>query len=275
MLASNCLAAGEGWMSSYKAANAAAESSGQPLLIHFHAWYCGPCQMMDRQVFSRGDVQEQLSDGLVSVEIDTTRQPDLAQQFGATSVPRDVVVFPNGTVETLNIGAMSHSSYIQMLRRVVDRWQAMAPSSDAEEPETDVPGLPPELVDVDEPETPVGLEGYCPVRLHADRVWLKGDPELTESYRGIVYHFSGQEERSEFLKNPSRFAPQNLGCDPVILLSRQQAVTGKIRFGAFFEDRLYLFESLQSKTTFKSDPRRYSRIQHAIKPADLNGQRFH
>jgi YHS domain-containing protein len=270
---------GDGWRESYEAAVEAAEATGQPLLIHFHAWYCGPCKVMESQVFSRADVQRQLTDGLVSVEVDTTRRPAVAKRYGANSIPRDVVVFPDGTIETLHVGAMSHSAYMSMLRTVASRGKQMRPAEGADliagSGSNSTGDAGSRVAGSGDGATPVGLEGYCPVRLHKGRVWQKGDASVKESYRGMVYHFSGEQERAEFLKSPADFAPQNLGCDPVVLLSTQQAVTGKIKFGAFFEDRLYLFESAENKAEFKSDPRRYSRIQHAVKPADLAGQRYH
>ena len=91
--AAPCLAQHGGWKADYAEASTAAEKDGLPVLLHFHAWYCGPCQRMDRDVFPHADVQHALSTGLASVEIDVTKEPDLAARFDASTVPRDVVVF--------------------------------------------------------------------------------------------------------------------------------------------------------------------------------------
>lgn len=46
-----------GWYADYAEAERVAREEGRPLLLHFHAWYCGPCKQMDAQVFSQPDVQ--------------------------------------------------------------------------------------------------------------------------------------------------------------------------------------------------------------------------
>ena len=42
-----------------------------------------------------------------------------------------------------------------------------------------------------------------------------------------------------------------------------------MKFGAFYEGELYLFESADSRTKFRKDPARYARLQHALKPEDV------
>ena len=56
-----------------------------------------------------------------------------------------------------------------------------------------------------------------------------------------------------------------LGCDPVILWESDKAVAGDIRFGAFFDDELFLFKSDERRRQFKASPEKYMRLQHALK----------
>ncbi|MCA9059314.1 MAG: hypothetical protein KDA85_12480, partial [Planctomycetaceae bacterium] len=102
----------------------------------------------------------------------------------------------------------------------------------------------------------------------------QGNSELRETYRGIEYHFAGRAEREEFLKDPAQFAPQNLGCDPVLLSKTLRAVNGSIRFGAFFDNRLYLFVSDSSKAEFKKNPLQFTRIRSAVRVEQLEGSSF-
>ena len=248
--------ASEGWYETYEAARAAAEQQQLPLLIHFHASYCGPCREMSRQVFSKREVQQQLSEGLAAVEVDVARDPALAAQYGASTIPRDVVVYRDGTTETLNVGFKSTLAYMSLLRGVA--------AKGAKSPE-------PRIV---RNARIIGLDGFCPVRLLRDREWVSGHENLTTTYRGITYFFSTEEMQKQFLKAPSDYAPQNLGCDPIVLLTDDRAVTGKIRFGAFFDDRLYLFSSEDNRASFKKSPLKYTRIRHAVRVDDLVGQRF-
>ena len=248
--------ASDGWYDTYQTARDAAETHDLPLLIHFHASYCGPCRQMSSQVFSNREVQQQLRSGLAAVEIDVSQDPALAAQFGASTIPRDVVVYRDGTTETLNVGFKSVLAYMSLLRGVSARGAKSAVPQIARNPKI------------------IGLEGFCPVRLSKDREWVSGHEDLTTTYRGVTYFFSTKETQKLFLKAPSDYAPQNLGCDPIVLLTDDRAVAGKIRFGAFFDDRLYLFSSEDNRVRFKQSPLKYTRIRHAIKVDELAGQRY-
>lgn len=264
--------AGEGWYHSYDEARSASEREGVPLLIHFHASYCGPCRQMSSQVFSQPEVQHQLRKGIASVEIDVQHRQDLVQQFGVSSVPADVVVFPGGRSEVVNSGFKSTFAYLDLLRSVAARGASKS-SVKPSEPVVKIPekkantaGKPAQLL--------TGLEGFCPVKLMKDREWILGKENLTESYRGITYNFTDEEARGEFRRNPAKYTPQNLGCDPVTLYADQQAIPGEIKYGAFFDNQLFLFESFENRKAFKDNPLKYGRIRHALKVDDLTTRRI-
>ena len=257
-LSPSILVAGEGWYSTFDEAQEAASSQGVPLLIHFHASWCGPCRQMENQVLNRPEVQKQLRTGLAAVEIDVSQHPDLAQQFGATTVPRDVVVIPGQSHQTLNVGFKSVAAYTSLLQQISRPVETKNGNTTKTVNKTKI----------------IGLEGFCPVSLLGERQWISGREDLSETYRGITYYLSSKEALSEFRQDPRKFSPQNLGCDPVVLYQDQQAVTGKIKFGAFFDHQLYLFDTVENRTAFKASPLKYTRIQHAVKIDELAGQRF-
>ena len=269
-----------GWYANFDEASRVALETQQPLLIHFKSPYCGPCLQMDRQVLHDPNVTRILNDGIVCVVVDISRREDLAARFGVETIPRDVAVMADGQVRTLNIGKLSVFQYTDLLRGLskdgaafrneLARQQAIAQAEitdaiDAAEAYEQDPVVLPQLI---------GLEGYCPVQLHATREWVAGDSGIAEQYRGIQYYFSSEEARAAFVSNPSRYAPQNLGCDPVVLLSAQKAVTGSIRFGAFFDNQLYLFSSLENKNEFKKSPLRFTQIRQAVRADQIVGTRF-
>ena len=294
--ASTCQAQVHGWHAAFEQARTAAETGAQPVLIHFHAWYCGPCQRMDREVFADLQVQQALTNGMASVKIDVTHEPELASRCGATSVPRDVVMFPDGTIETLNVGYMKKPQYLDLLRDISERGKRMSvpkPTDPASEStivsngsakpadntkvgaaQDSASGL---LSDASEPSIDpplIGLEGFCPVLLHDKREWTVGQEKITSDYRGVRYLFSSEANRDVFLKNPSLYAPQDLGCDAVVLTDTQRAVTGSIRFGAFFDERLYLFQSPENRAEFKQNPLKYVRIRSALRVDQVEGSKF-
>ena len=278
-----------GFRSDFEEAEREGRESGLPILIHFQAWYCGPCRQMDSQVFAFSDVQEALQTGMISVQLDVTRAPEIASRFDATTVPRDVVLYPDGRSETLNVGFMPRASYLNLLGRIRASAQPVrrsspperkdlanhetAPSAKSDRESEVAAEQKPSGVTASRSDLP-GLDGYCPVKLSKTREWIAGREELQEEYRGIFYRFSSEEARAEFVKDPGHYAPQNLGCDPVILLSSQKAISGRIEYGAFFDDRLYLFSSPGSKSEFKKNPLRFTRIQHAVRVDEIQNSRI-
>lgn len=265
VLAGPSLSADEGWYSSYEEAKAQAEQSGVPLLLHFYAPWCGPCRQMKQQVFSQPAVRTELRRGIAAAEIDITKRQDLVAEYAVGTIPRDVIVYPGKAPETVAVGFKSSTAYLALLRKAaavtaIPKSQQIA--STAGDTETENQRL-------------IGLEGFCPVRLIRDREWVTGDESVSETYRGITYYFSSEKERETFRKDSHRYTPQNLGCDPIVLYKDQKAITGKIKYGAFFDSRLFLFQSAGHRQQFKDNPLRYARIRHAVRADDLIGQRYH
>lgn len=273
-----------GWYPTFDDARAAAEQSSLPVLIHFHAWYCSPCKQMDREVFSNPDVQSALRDGVAAVNVDATKETELASQYGVTGVPCDVVIYPDGKSEMLGSGKVPRATYLAMLAQISARGREIAANgingstntagtaagtqTGATVTSTETAAKP--AAD----DTLIGLDGFCPVKLHNRREWVAGDAAITTEYRGIRYRFAGIAERDAFLKNPSEYAPQDLGCDPVLLTDSQRAVAGSIRYGAFFDNRLYLFVTATNRDMFKQSPLKFSRIRSALKADDIEGSSF-
>jgi YHS domain-containing protein/thiol-disulfide isomerase/thioredoxin len=260
--------AGEGWYSSYDEARQVSQRDGVPLLVHFHASYCGPCRQMNSVVFSQPDIQRQLRDGIAAVEIDIDHRRDLTEQFGVQTVPCDFIVMPGQAPQMLNAGFKSAPAYRDLLQGVAARGAQIVKVAP---PKITAP----EVVDEKPVTQPlVGLDGFCPVELMKNRKWISGTDKFTEAYRGIVYRFSSEEARGEFGREPRKFSPQNLGCDPVTLFADQQAIAGQIKYGAFFDNQLFLFESQENRSTFKENPLKYGRIRHALKVDDLTSRRI-
>lgn len=259
--------AGPGWYGSYDEAQQVSQREGVPLLVHFHASYCGPCRQMNSVVFSRADIQHQLRDGIAAVEIDIDHRRDLTEQFGVQTVPCDFVVMPGQAPEMLNAGFKSAAAYRDLLRNVAARGAKISrPTIETSRVVDNTPQEPPKPV--------LGLEGFCPVELIKNRKWIAGQGELTAEDRGIVYRFSSETARDEFRSDPRKFTPQNLGCDPVTLYVDQQAISGQIQYGAFFDNQLFLFESPENRTAFKENPLKFGRIRHALKVDDMKSRRI-
>ncbi len=280
VLSNGTALAGHSWLESFEEAEQAAAQQQVPLLIHFYASWCGPCRQMEQRVFSSPTVQYALQEGLTAVKVNISERPDLKDRFGADTIPRDMVVYPDGSVATLSVGMVPRTSYLLILRDTAARGRLIA-MTQMEESDLIPTGRQPRAVKLISPmpggsadEEIIGLSGYCPVMLTGHRRWVKGDITRAERYRGVLYYFSGDSQRVQFLRNPDWYAPRNLGCDPVVLFRQQRAVAGRIKYGVFFDGKLYLFRTAESRREFKLRPLRYTRIQHAVRPSELTGQTF-
>ena len=80
------------WQSDIAAARTLARQSNKPILLYFTASWCGPCQMMRRQVWTDARVAAAAA-AYVPVRIDVDQNPRVAIEYGATeSVPVLMVV---------------------------------------------------------------------------------------------------------------------------------------------------------------------------------------
>ncbi|MBL8992464.1 MAG: hypothetical protein JNM63_03935, partial [Spirochaetia bacterium] len=116
----------------------------------------------------------------------------------------------------------------------------------------------------EEKPDPIGLEGFSPVALTKDRMWVAGKPEFAWNHQGIEYRMSTAEEFETFKESPARYAPQYLGCDPMILAATERTVVGNIKYGAFFRGALYLFYTEENRGHFLKEPQKYSELSLSI-----------
>lgn len=79
--------------------------SAQPVLVDFHATWCGPCKMMapELQKFAQKNTGK-----LRVIKIDIDKNPAAAQQFNIQGVPT-LILFKEGKVLWRQSGAMSSS----------------------------------------------------------------------------------------------------------------------------------------------------------------------
>ena len=105
---------------------------------------------------------------------------------------------------------------------------------------------------------PVGLEGYCPVTLVDKGTWVEGRAQWGVRHRGRTYLFAGDQAQKVFLSDPDRYAPALSGDDPVLAIDSGKAVPGQRRYGVTYQSRMYLFSSPESRSTFATNPQRFT-----------------
>ena len=261
------------FQSDFKSALREAEEKKLPLLLHFYADWCIPCQRMEREVFTNAAVRDQLGGHFVAVKVDSDHNQDLVRNYGVEKLPSDVIVDSfTGRVIALHSGPQDRSGYSAFASQAEARFykihanelamQKQGRTGGAEKPVSAVKTVEPDLGD---PKPVIGLDGFSPVALYKFRKWTRGSSEFACDYKDVTYYCASSDELVEFRKNPEAIAPKLLGCDPVILWESDKAVAGNIRFGAYFENELFLFKTEERRAQFKANPEKYIRLQHALK----------
>lgn len=269
------------WRHNFAEAQAEARQLGRPLVLHFHAAWCGPCRQMDSDVLNTQDVKRALCDRVIGVKIDLDQHPDIAEKYGVDSIPADVVISPSGRVLSKTVGFLPRATYLANLATAEQKTaeEVMLARKAAEEKKAaeeralalkSKPAAPPVTeITPEKLVTPqksskliVGLDGYCPVTLWRTREWSKGKTTFGADFQGVRFYFASLADRDDFIAEPTRYAPQLLGCDPVALWETERAIAGTAKYAAFFDGELYLFNAVANRDRFKQSPPQFTKTRH-------------
>ena len=108
----------ESWHPDFESAEAEARQLGRPMLVHFHAKWCGPCQEMEHTVLRDPVLLKQLRTGFVAVKVDSDERPDLRKRFQVERLPTDIFLDPRGYVLKRTSGIHDRDSYLGMVASV-------------------------------------------------------------------------------------------------------------------------------------------------------------
>ena len=100
LFAANSASAAEAvsWRQNLDAARIEATQSHKLLLIHFYTHSCGPCRILDQDVFSQPHVSAGMEVNYVPVKVDADVSPAIASALRIDRVPTDVIMTPEGNV---------------------------------------------------------------------------------------------------------------------------------------------------------------------------------
>ncbi|MEJ7594475.1 MAG: thioredoxin domain-containing protein [Planctomycetaceae bacterium] len=270
------------WHADFQKAESLSKEHRLPLVIHFHALWCGPCQAMESEVLNTAEVQAALGSGIIGVKVNSDDRPDLVSRFGVTSLPTDVIVSPDGRLLSMHVGSPGRNAYIARLAQFRvpagsrNRTASEVVALEKAAPMQNAAGLDvlagtdalaaSEKVTVTamrkvvrrESATSIGLNGYSPVSLTETEEWKTGDAQFSHEFQGVFYQLCSAEELQRFIASPEKFVPAVYGYDPVSLVNDQVFQAGHLELGVTYESKVYFFFSKNTRDEFLSNPEKFS-----------------
>ena len=116
----------EGWEENFDRASAAARETGRPLLLFFHASWCGACHTFKRDVLVDAAVTSQLQADFIPTTIDATARGGAGEsmmiQFGVKAIPTVIAMAPGGQTLDSFSGGMRREDFQRWLTACLARW---------------------------------------------------------------------------------------------------------------------------------------------------------
>lgn len=98
------------------------------------------------------------------------------------------------------------------------------------------------------------MDGFDAVNFLEQGQPVPGRGDIATMWKGQVWHFATEENRSRFEADPRSFAPAFGGLCPVAL-SKGRRVQGDPRHFVVIDNRLYLVGSAKAEQELRRDPR--------------------
>ena len=115
------------WRRDLDAAKIEAIQSHKLLLLHFWTKSCGPCRVLDQQVFNQPQVGDAIERNYVPVKVDADASPALASQFRIDRVPTDVILTGEGRPVAALTCPNTPDAYLAQLQNVAQHVRQAAP----------------------------------------------------------------------------------------------------------------------------------------------------
>ncbi|MBD14427.1 MAG: hypothetical protein CMJ72_04575 [Planctomycetaceae bacterium] len=105
------------WRNNVDAAKVEAGQTGRFVLLHFWTPSCGPCKVLERDVFSQPQLGAFLEKDFVPVKVNADLSPALANAYRIDQVPTDILLSPQGTpIARLNCPNTSEAYTAQLTK---------------------------------------------------------------------------------------------------------------------------------------------------------------
>lgn len=107
------------WFYDLDEAKLIATRTHKKIFIDFMASWCGPCKMMDKEVFTTDEFKA-LGKNLVFCKVDIDLNPALADQYGVNAIPNMFVIRPDGSVVGSILGFTPTEEFIPKVKSMAE-----------------------------------------------------------------------------------------------------------------------------------------------------------
>ena len=120
---------------SWQAVKNRAKKDNKLIFVDAYTTWCGPCKIMDKNVFSNQKVGAFYNDHFISFKIDTEKGagPDFAKEQHISSYPTYLFMDGDGKLLLRKTGAMPAEAFLQIGQKVLDLDKAVATMASAYE----------------------------------------------------------------------------------------------------------------------------------------------
>ncbi len=117
------------WRTDFQAARAEAQQKGKLLLVHFWTETCGPCKLLEKRVFEQPQVAVAVCNEYIPVKVNANETPEIAQAYGVTRVPTDVVVTAQGQLIHSFVSPATPMEYVSVTTQVANAYRTQSGSA--------------------------------------------------------------------------------------------------------------------------------------------------
>jgi len=256
--------AGGDWLTDYAEARAQSRRQDLPLLVHFHASWCGPCRQMNRETLHSPALLSLFGTQIIAVKVDSDANPGLIEAFRVEGLPADLVIAPDGHIVSRSEGYQSRSRYMTTIndwtgRFARQRSEALARNAEASPPETMVRpqiAAPPAVAQSSDPVRP------------AERPDTPPQVPPTIQQPAVI----AEQAAPPQVDQPSPTSGLLVGLDgfsPVRIRTHREWRRGNEKFATSWQGTVYYMSNESELTQFLASPQKYAPRVLGCDPVEL------
>ncbi len=113
------------WSPNYERGLEEARNTNKPVLLVFSAQWCGPCKVMEQEVWTDSQVLPLLKK-FVCLDIDIDRETGVAGRYQVTTIPRMLILDPSANILSDRLGLQHRLDVARLLSAIPDDFGPIA-----------------------------------------------------------------------------------------------------------------------------------------------------